>query len=726
MRVPVSWLDECVPVTSLDMVRHLGAAPQQLGERLAMLGFGHEPIEWVGDEAILNLETASNRPDLLSILGVARVIAAAWGLEVTAPEVRLREGRTPASDLADVTIEDPAWCPRYTAHLVTGVRVGPSPGWMVRRLEAAGIRSITNVVDVTNYVMLEQGEPLHAFDLDRLRGRRIVVRRAGAGERLVTLDGVERRLDPEVLVIADAERAVAVAGVMGGADSEIGAGTTRVLLEAAAFDGPQVRRTGRRFGLRTESSARFERGVDPRVVLDAARRAAALLAEVTGGEVAAGVIDRYPHPAAPSPITLRLGRIGRLLGMEAAAGEVEAILRRLGCAVDPQRDRIMVTAPPGRVDLQREEDLIEEVARHHGYERLPETTPVEATQAGSRAEALEAQDAVRDTLIRAGLNEALTLSLISPQVFDRLGLGADDPRRRAVPIANPLLADHTHLRTMIIPGLLEAMRVNLSRRMEDVHFFEIGRTFSHTGLAAPAGPAGVVGAASSRPAGPRPARPGGAAPIVERRSLGVVMRGRLLSGWTVGAGAGEVSFFDLKGILEALWAELRLAPQTVPADPAAHPWLHPGRSARLLLEGEGVGALGELHPTAAERFELSGRIYVAEIDLDAMLARATLRRRFVALPRHPAVARDLALFVPAAVPQSQVRAVIEQAGGALLEAAELFDLYEGPQAPPGHRSLAYALHFRAADRTLTGDQVDGVMAAIERELEGAIGARPRT
>ncbi|MGH2452834.1 MAG: phenylalanine--tRNA ligase subunit beta, partial [bacterium] len=486
-------------------------------------------------------------------------------------------------------------------------------------------------------------------------------------------------------------------------------GTSRVLLEAAAFDGPQVRRTGRRLGLRTESSARFERGVDPRVVLDAARRAAALLAEVTGGEVAAGVIDRYPHPAAPSPITLRLARIGRLLGMEVAAGEVEAILRRLGCAVDPQRDRIIVTAPPGRVDLQREEDLIEEVARHHGYERLPETTPVEATQAGSRAETLEAQDAVRDTLIRAGLSEALTLSLISPQILDRLGLGADDPRRGAVPITNPLLADHTHLRTMIVPGLLEAMRVNLSRRIEDVHFFEMGRTFSHSSLEADAGSPG-----------------GGAAPIVERRSLGVVMRGRLLSGWTVGAGAGEVSFFDLKGILEALWAELRLAPQTVPADPAAHPWLHPGRSARLLLEGEGVGALGELHPTAAERFELTGRIYVAEIDLDAMLARATLRRRFVALPRHPAVARDLALFVPAAVPQSQVRAVIEQAGGPLLEAAELFDLYEGPQAPPGHRSLAYALHFRATDRTLTGDEVDGVMAAIERELEGAIGARPRT
>ncbi len=718
MRVPLSWLDEFTPLRSLELLGHLVEEPQRLVDRLAMLGFGHEPIEWIGDEAILNLETASNRPDLLSILGVARVIAAAWGLEVQVPEVRPREGTTPASDLADVAIDEPAWCARYTAHLVTGVRVASSPAWMVRRLEAAGIRSISNVVDVTNYVMLERGEPLHAFDLDRLRGRRITVRRARPGEPLVTLDGIERRLDPEMLVIADAERAVALAGVMGGAESEIGAATTRVLLEAAAFDGPQVRRTSRRLGLRTESSARFERSLDPRIVLDAARRAAALLAEVAGGEVAAGVIDRYPRPAPAQPITLRLPRMRRLLGVEVPAGEVEAILRRLGCAADPQRDRITVTAPPGRVDLQGEEDLIEEVARHYGYDRLPETTPVEATQAGSRAESLEAEEAVRDVLIRAGLNEALTLSLISPQVFDRLGLGADDPLRRTVAITNPLLADHTHLRTMITPGLLETMRVNLSRRVEDVHLFEIGRTFHHTGSAGSSRPAGEAG--SSGPPGP-----GGAAGIVERRSLGVAMRGRLLHGWNVAADAAEVTFFHVKGILEALWADLRLTPQIVPAEPTAHAWLHPGRSARLLLDGEEIGVLGELHPAAAERFDLTGRVCAAEIDLDAVLRRATLRRRFVALPRHPAVERDLAAFFPTAVPQSQVLAVIREAGGELLEGAELFDLYEGPQAPPGHRSLGYALRFRASDRTLTGEEVDAVMSGIHRALEAALHARPR-
>ncbi len=701
MRVPLEWLRDLVAID---------ATPEALVQRLPMLGLGSEGIERApGGEAVLDLETAANRPDLLSMLGVAREIAAAWRLEVRRPAIPLSEGRAPASDAADVTIDDPIGCPRYSAHVIIGVRVGPSPAWMVRRLEAAGIRSVSNVVDVTNYVMLEQGEPLHAFDLGRLREHRIIVRRARAGEPLVTLDGVERRLDAEMLVIADAERAVALAGLMGGGDSEIGERTTRVLLEAAAFDGPQVRRTSRRLGLRTESSARFERRIDPRIVLDAARRAAALIVEVAGGEVLAGVIDRYPQPAPPTQIALRLERITRLLGVEVPAGEVQGILRRLGCPLKADAGRFTVTIPPGRLDLQREEDLIEEVARHLGYDRLPASTPVAATQAGSRAESLEVQDAARDLLIRAGLSEAVTLSLISPGVFDRLGLPPEDGRRRAVALVNPLLADHTHLRTMIVPGLLEAMRVNLSRRIDDVHLFEIGRTF-HLGGAAPSSAEG----------------PGGAAGIAERRTLGVAMRGRLRHGWNVEAEAAEVTFFDLKGILEALWGELQVAPETVPAERARHAWLHPGRGARLLLDGVEVGVLGELHPAAAQRFDLTGRIYAAEVDLDAILRRATLRRRFVPLPRHPAVERDLALFLPAAVPQSQVLRVITDTGAALLEAVELFDVYEGAQAPAGRRSLAYALRFRAADRTLTGEEVDGVMAAITRALETELGARPRT
>ncbi len=688
MRVPLSWLREFVP---------LPEEPETLSDRLAMLGFGHEPVQWVGEEAVLDLEVASNRPDLLSVLGVAREIAAAWGREITLPRSTLRRTAAPATSVVDVTVEDVQGCPRYTAHVITGVRVGASPPWMVRRLEAAGIRSINSVVDVTNYVMLEQGQPLHAFDLDRLAGPRIVVRRARPGERLVTLDGVDRPLDPQMLVIADAVRPVAIAGVMGGADTEIGAATTRVLLEAAVFHPAQVRRTARRLGLRTESSARFERGLDARVVLQAARRAAGLIAELAGGRVLAGAVDVYPHPAVPTTITLRLPRIARVLGVEVPQAEVLAILRRLGCRVVRRTQHLVVTVPVGRVDLEREEDLIEEVARHYGYDRIPEAMPVEVVQAGSVAPPLQAEALVRDLLVRAGFVEAMTLSLVSPAVYERLGFGAGDPGRGLVPLQNPLLADHTHLRAMLLPGLLEALRVNLSRRVEDVHLFEIGRVFRRRG-----------GAEDGR--------------VEERRALAVVMRGRLARGWNLPPAAVEATFFHLKGLLEELCAALRLS---LRAEPAAAPWLHPGRGARLLAEGVEAGLFGELHPAVAERFGLGGRIYAAEVDLEELVRRAAPRPRFDPLPRHPSVDRDLAVFVPAEVPQAEVLRVIRTAGGTLLESAELFDVYTGPQAPPGQRSLAYTLRFRAADRTLTAAEADEALSRIHAALRGQLGATPR-
>ncbi len=692
MRVPLSWLQEFVPIPE---------DPSALADRLAMLGFGHEPLSWVNGEAVLDLETASNRPDLLGLLGVAREIAAAWEREVSFSEAALPEGGGRAKSAAQVTIDEPAWCPRYTAHVIGEVRVGPSPAEMVRRLEAVGIRSVNNVVDVTNYVMVELGQPLHAFDLDRLAGPRIVVRRARAGEDLTTLDGMARALDAATLVIADANRAVAVAGVMGGSDTEIGPSTRRVLLEAAAFDGPQVRRTARRLGLRTESSARFERGLDPRGVLAAARRAAALIAQVAGGTVLAGHIDVYPNPRAPVAIPLRLPRIARVLGVEVPEEAVLGILRRLGCRVTQRGRRLRVIAPVGRVDLQREEDLIEEVARHHGYDRIPEAMPVEAMQAGSVAPVLQAERTVRDLLIRAGLGEAVTLSLISPAALDRLGPAADDPVRRLVPVQNPLLSDHSHLRSMILPGLLEALRVNLSRRAQEGHLFEIGRTFLR--FADGAG--------------------GGVGRVEERRTLGIVMWGRWVRGWNLPRDEGTVSFFDLKGVLEELCADLRVESAV---EAAARPWLHPGRGARLLLGDDEVGAFGELHPEAAERCDLAGRVYVAEIDLDALLQRAVLGRRFTSLPRHPSVDRDLAVFVRVEIPQAEVLAAIRRGGGAMLEAAEVFDVYGGPQSPPGHRSLAYRLRFRAPDRTLAGEEADAILAHIQDVLREALDARPRT
>jgi phenylalanyl-tRNA synthetase beta chain len=689
MRVPLDWLREYVD---------LPEPIEVLVERLPMLGLGVEGVEAAGaGEAVLDLEIASNRPDLLSLIGIARELAA-WGRRaVRLPEDRLPEHDPPAAQVAAVEVVDPDLCWRYVAHVITDVRVGPSPAPLAARLEAAGLRPINNVVDATNYVMLEWGQPLHAFDLTRLAEGRIVVRRAREGETLVTLDGVERRLDPQVLVIADAARPVALAGIMGGAQTEIAAETTAVLLEAASFAPASVRRTGRRLGLRTEASARFERGIDPELTPRAARRAARLIADLSGGRVLRGAVDVYPAPAPRPAIRLRLARIRRLLGTDVPPEEVVEILTRLGLEVTAatpgaaDAGAVVVAVPPvGRRDLEREEDLIEEVARHHGYDRIPETMPVEALAQGRRSPRLEAEAAARDVLIRAGLTEALTVSLIHPRLVERLGVAPDDPWRQLVPIENPLVADHTHLRSCLLPGLLEAARVNVSRGQPAVHLFEIGRVFRRA--AAPAG-----------------------ASIEERRALALLLWGRWMVGtWEVSRADQAATFYHLMGVLEALVREMRAGRLAVSAGGPA--WLHPYRAARLALDGTALGVAGELHPEVAGRYELPGRTYVAELELDALLDRAVLQPQFVAPPRYPAVRRDVAIVAPATLPHAAVEEALRAIVGEWLEAVELFDVYTGPPLSAGTRNLAYALTLRAPDRTLTGEEVEEVMRRLAAAL----------
>ncbi|MDR7496235.1 MAG: phenylalanine--tRNA ligase subunit beta [Armatimonadota bacterium] len=687
MRVPLAWLREFVDIDE---------TVEALVERLPMLGLGVDGVEGAGASAVLDLEIASNRPDLLGLVGIAREIAAWTRREVRLPPDDLADGGAPVRSVAAVKIADPARCARYVAHVITGVRVGPSPPRIAGRLEAAGIRPINNVVDATNYAMLEWGQPLHAFDLERLEGRRIVVRAARPDESLVTLDGVTRPLDPSVLVIADARRPVALAGIIGGAATEIATATTTVLLEAASFQAASVRRAARALGLRTEASARFERGVDPEGTLRAARRCAALIAELAGGTVLRGAVDVYPGRTRRRAITLRLARVPRLLGVEVPADEVVAILSRLGLEVRARGRTVRAVPPAGRRDLEREEDLIEEVARHWGYERIPEALPVEVVQPGRRMPSIEVEAAARDALIRAGLTEALTVSLVTPRLLDRLGLGADDPWRRAVPVQNPLTADHTHLRPCLLPGLLEAVRANVSRRREAVHIFEIGRVF----------------------------RAGGGAPE-ERKALAVALRGPWgVGAWGEGGGAREVTFFHLRGALDVLAAELRAGELGLEAGGPG--WLQPGRAARVLLDGAPLGVAGELHPDAAARFDLPGRTYVAELDLDALLARAVLQPRFAGIPRFPAVRRDVAVVAPEDLPHAAVVAALRATAGELLESVELFDVYAGPPLPPGTRNLAYALSFRARDRTLTGEEVDGLMAHIHAALPERLPIRMRT
>lgn len=687
MKVLVSWLREYVDIPySID----------ELEERFSWLGLGVEGVERTGrDDAVFDLEIAANRGELMSHLGVARELAAAARTSVRPPAGVPVEEAVPAMELARVHVDDRELCPRFTARMILDVKVGPSPAWLAGRLEACGIRSINNIVDVTNYVMLETGQPMHAFDYDRLQDGRLIVRLAHRGEPLVTLDGVERQLDPQTLVVADGARATSIAGIIGGASSEITSSTHRVLLEAAVWQPAMIRRTSKRLGVRTESSARFERGVDYAGVPAASTRAIRLIQELAGGRVLRGLVDINVGEVPLRQVQLRWPSVSRLLGMDVPMDEGVAILRSLGFSVKVAERVARVVVPSYRRDVEREEDLVEEVARHYGYDRIPETMPVEITAQGSWAPSIEAERAVRDALIRAGLTEVLTVSLTSPAALDALRLPQGHPYRNVVPIRNPMVEDHVQLRTTLLPGLLHVAGANTSHRVTDIQVFEVGRTFHPDGEGAH-----------------------------ERRALGVLMTGTQMRGtWNLPSEAVTVTYHSLKGAIESLLGELRVPGPAY--QPSQRPWLHPGRAASLDIAGETIGTLGELHPEVIRQLDLPAGTCVAEVNLDALLARAVLQPRFASLPRLPSVRRDISLVVDAGVTAAQVEAVIRAAGGPLLEGVEVFDVYSGAPIPAGHRNLAYALRFRSLDRTLTAEEVAGAIAAIARALEQRLQAKIR-
>lgn len=687
MKVLLSWLKDYVDVPyPID----------ELAERLPMLGLGLERVERFGDDAVFDLELPANRGDLMSHVGVARELAAAARSVVRGPAADPRVNRAASSEAVRVEVRESQLCPRFTAVLISDVRVGPSPDCMARRLEACGIRSINNVVDVTNYVMLELGQPMHAFDYDLLEGGRLIVRLAAAGERLTTLDGMDRGLDPQTLVVADGARAVGIGGIIGGANTEIRAPTRRVLLEAASWHPPMIRRTSMRLGVRTESSARFERGVDVGTLPAAASaRAQQLIAEVAGGRIASDMLDVYPSPQPGRQLELRWPAVARLLGVAVPQAEGVAILRSLGFSVAGPHGVLTVSVPSFRRDVEREEDLIEEVARHYGYDRISETMPLEATAQGSRAPILDAESTVRDMLIRAGLTEARTVSLTNPTALDGLRLPPDHPWRSMVRLRNPLVEDHTHLRTTLVPGLLQVARGNISRRVTDIGVFELGRTFHPSG-----------------------------ASVAEHRQLTILMTGRIIRGaWNVPPEASTASFFHLKGILESLVEELEITGTTFSG--ASAPWLHPGKAAAVAADGEAVGVVGELHPDVAAAYELPAGVFVADVHLEVLLKRAVFRPQFSPLPRFPSVRRDIAAVVPQTVPAADVERVIAEAGGGLLASVELFDVYTGQPVPAGHRNLAYALSFRSRDRTLAAEEVDQVVHQITDALTRRLRAKIR-
>jgi phenylalanyl-tRNA synthetase beta chain len=644
---------------------------------------------------VLELEITPNRPDCLGVYGVAREVHAATGATLAPPPWTQDPGTDGEIAGVDIQVEVPELCPRFTARLFEEVTIGPSPAWLKARLMAAGQRPISNVVDITNYVMLLTAQPLHAFDFDRVAGGRLVVRRAGDGEEVETLDGERRRLDADVVVIDDAEGPTSIAGVMGGARSEVAEDSTRVLMEVATWNGPNIHRTSLRLGLRSEASARFEKQLQPESTLEAQAVAAQLMVELCGARLVPGTVDVGGPGPPPAIIRLREARVEALLGAPIARPRQREILESLVFGVDDADDGLDATVPAHRRgDVTREADLIEEVARIDGVDRLPTTLPARQDAGGQLTAGQRARRRVEDALAGHGLLEVIGWSFQSPALADRLRLPADDPRRRFVRLTNPLSEEQSVMRTLLLGSLLDIAAYNAARDTADLRLFETGAVYL----------ADVEDALPD-----------------ERRRLGVLLTGEARPASWRAPEPPRADFFAAKGVLAALLDSLRLdwSVEYMP-----EPFLHPGRCSAVLVDGEALGWLGEVHPLVARDWDLDGAA-AFELDLDRLTELAATRvETYQDVTSFPAVRQDIAVVVADDVPAGRVRDVVRAAGGDLLTRAEVFDVYRGAQVGAGRVSLALALEFRAPDRTLTDDEVaerrEAIAAALREQLGGEL------
>jgi phenylalanyl-tRNA synthetase beta chain len=651
-------------------------------------------------ETVLDVEITPNRGDWVSLLGMAREVRASFGGTLREPDTAVAESGAPAGSAVRIAIDDRTGCSRYVGRVLRGVRVGPSPDWLVRRIEAAGFRSVSNVVDVTNLVMLELGQPLHAFDLARVRGGVVRVRAAEAGEKIRTLDGHLRELLPSDLVIADGEGAIALAGVMGGADSEVGETTRELLIESARFDPARVRRTAKRLGLHSDASYRFERGVDPDGQARAADRAARLIAELCFAEVAPGrvVAEGEPVPAA-DPIRLEPERLNRLLGTALSAGEIAALLARVEVRAAPEPDGSLRCAPPRhRPDLLIPADLVEEVARIHGYGRIPSTLPASAGDAVTLPPRREACEGVRSALVGAGFSEVMTLPFVGEDDAEALRLGEGDARRRRLRLVNPIQLERPWLRTQLVASLLRTAAANRARQQDEVRAFELARVF-------------------------RNEQPG-ALPAEPIEAVAVLARGSAQRLW-----GGEVPppFFEAKGLAERVLADLGVRASFRGGE--VEPFLHPGASGEFHTDAAGefhtdaagefragrrrVAVVGELHPEVARHFELAGGVALLAFDVDALDGAGRAPARYREVSRFPGVERDLAVLLAEELAAGEVADAIREAGGDALQSVRIFDRFAGRGVPEGKVSVAYRLWFQRLDRTLTEADVS---RAVERVL----------
>ncbi len=641
-----------------------------------------------------------NRPDCLSVVGVAREISAMVAKPLNLPAPKIVEAGAPIDVETSVTIVDPDLCPRYAARLIKGVKIGPSPEWMVRRLESVGMRSINNVVDVTNFVLLELGHPLHAFDYNLLRDRRIVVKSAAEGDVFTTLDSQPRQLGSSDLTICDGEGPVALAGIMGGENSEIKPETTDVLLESAYFNPNTIRRTSKRLGIHTESSHRFERGADVNMVPLALDRAAELIEQLAGGTVATGRIDAYPRQMAKKTLTLTALRTSEVLGMHIDALDIKRHLCAIGFDVEFAHDRedgaLNVTVPSFRPDVEREIDLIEEVARLNGYDNIPVTMPASQLICHQGPSHQQQVRRLRDYMVGAGFSEVINYSFVSNGCWDRISLHADDARRKTVRVLNPLTEDQAVMRTSLVPSVLDTIARNLAYRNNDLQIFELRPVFHSVD--------------------------GSDLPAENLRLTAALCGHRAPEGWA--HDRSDVDFYDFKGVMEGILAQFNITGVQW-AGGETEPFLHPGKSCEIRIQGKSVGTLGEVHPQTLETFEIDQPVYLMDLDLAMLLALAGEHPGFQPLSRYPDVYRDSAFLIDDEVNAARVFEVLGGIKNKNVEEVVLFDLYRGKGVPEGKKSLAIRVRYRSLEKTLTDDEIQSVHGKIVRSLQKNLDAEIR-
>ena len=638
---------------------------------------GADAIELLGlHDTVVEYEVTSNRVDCYSVIGIAREAAATFNKPFYAPEVKVTGNDEKAEDYVKVTVENTELCPRYCARVVKNVKIGPSPKWMQECLVSVGIRPINNLVDITNYVMEEYGQPMHAYDLDTIKGQHIIVKCAQDGDEFVTLDGQTRKLDHDVLMINDEEGPVGIAGIMGGQNSMITDQVQTVLFEAACFDGTNIRLSSKRVGMRTDASGKFEKGLDPENARAAIDRACQLMEELGAGEVVGGCVDIYPNPVEERKVAFEPEKINALLGTNLTAEQMLEYLNRVELKLDPETNMIVV--PTFRQDIFRTADIAEEVARFFGYDNIPTTLP-KATTAGGVSFGERIEQIARDVAEMDGFSQGYCYSFESPKVFDKLLYAPDAPERQAIQILNPLGEDFSIMRTVSVNGLLVSLGNNYNHRNKSVKLYELGNVYLPKSL-------------------PLTELPD------ERKQLTLCMYD-----------AGD--FFTMKGTIENFMERVGMKKKAVYDPKAGIPYLHPGRQAKIIYDGVEIGFLGELHPQVAKNYEIGTRAYVAVLDMPSIVPMCSFDYKYKGVAKFPAVSRDLSMVVPKEIMVGDIEKMIETRGGKLLESLQLFDVYEGNQIDRGFKSVAYSVTFRAPDRTLSEDDITGVMKKILHGLE---------